>query len=147
VHVCACAKLIVIVFFFYLHMSPFKPPPNFKFKYFYRSHNPSNGTFIVACDVASNIKSEHQSFCEFTTLKGKQPTTKVLVICLNALNFPTTFLSIDFPKLQDGLDQSSMSPLEVNKTHAIYQKRNLRFHGQLSYLGLNCNWGLMIVCI
>jgi hypothetical protein len=41
-------------------------------------------------------------------LKGEQLDTKVLVICLNALDSPTTLLSIDYPKLQEGLDQSSM---------------------------------------
>ncbi len=137
-HACACAKLIVIAFFFYLKMSPFKPPPNFKFKYFLKSHNLNNGTFSTTCDVASNIKNQHKSFCEFTTLKGEQLDTKVLVICLNALNYPTTLLSIDYPKFKEGLDQSSMSPLEVNKTHAIYQKRNFRFHGQPNSLGLIC---------
>lgn len=69
------------------------------------------------------------------------------MICLNALDSPTTLISIDYPKLQKGLDQSSMSPLEVNKTHAIYQKINFKFHGQPSSLGLICKWGLTIMCI
>ncbi len=80
-------------------MSPFKPPPNFKFKYFYSSCNPSNGTLLATCDVASSSKSKHQSFCELATLKGKQHVSEVHVICLNASNYAIIVLRIDSPKL------------------------------------------------
>jgi hypothetical protein len=59
-------------------------------------------------------------------LKDKQFTTKVLVIHLSASNFPTFAFSIDSPELQKGFDQSSMSPLEVNKTQVYESKRKFQ---------------------
>jgi hypothetical protein len=59
-------------------------------------------------------------------LKDKQPTTKVLVICLSASNFPTFAFSVGFLELKKGFNQSSMSPSEVNKTQAYESKRKFQ---------------------
>ncbi len=44
--------------FLFEDASPLKPPPNFKFKYFYTSHNPSDGSPFTNSNVASNNRSE-----------------------------------------------------------------------------------------
>ncbi len=76
--------LIAIFFFqFYLKMPPFKLPPNFKFKYFNNSYNPSNGTLLPTCDAASSSKGQHQSFYELAILKRKC-AIEILMICLSA---------------------------------------------------------------
>jgi hypothetical protein len=41
-------------------------------------------------------------------------------------NFPTFVFNIDSLELQKGFDQSSMSPLEVNKTQAYESKRKFQ---------------------
>jgi hypothetical protein len=66
-------------------MPPFKPPLNFKFKYFYTFHNLSDGTPLVDFNVTSNIISEIQSKSELATSKSKQGVIDVHVIysCLD----------------------------------------------------------------
>ncbi len=39
-------------------MFPLKPPPNFKFKYFYTFRNPSNDTPLVDSNMDSNSIGE-----------------------------------------------------------------------------------------
>ncbi len=63
-------------------MPPLKSPPNFKFKCFYTSCNPSDDTLLADSNVASNNRSETQSKHELVASKGKQVVTNVLVICL-----------------------------------------------------------------
>ncbi len=48
------------------------------------------------------------------------------MIHLSVSNFPTFVFNIDSLELQKGFDQSSMSPLEVNKTQAYESKRKFQ---------------------
>jgi hypothetical protein len=52
-------------------MFPLKPP-KFKFKYFHSSQNPSDGTFVLASNMAFGSKGGVQSTHQLATLKGKQ---------------------------------------------------------------------------
>ncbi len=56
---------------FCLQMPPFKPPPNFKFKYFYTSCNLIDGTPLVDSNVAFSNRGDTQSERELIASKRK----------------------------------------------------------------------------
>lgn len=88
-----------------------KPPPNFKFKYFYSLQNLSNDTPLAPCDVPSNSKHQTQSLCELATLKGKELAIRIPLVCLSPLNSFIKSHAIDsIEKLVEILDQSLPQP-------------------------------------